>query len=66
MSHPTEQTEANISDFIVGVPRLNLGQHTKKFFLDVRDNIQDETITLSQSVGTHPIRMETSRFIKYI
>jgi hypothetical protein len=31
MSHRTQQTDANISDFIAGVPRLNLGQHTKKF-----------------------------------
>jgi hypothetical protein len=64
MSHRTEQTDANISDFIGGLPRLNLGQHTKKFFLDV-SIIQDETITLSQNVGPHPTRTETSRFIKY-
>jgi len=65
MSHRTEQTDTNISDFIVGVTRLNIGQHAKKFFLDV-SIIQDETITLSQNVGPHPTRTEISRFINYI
>lgn len=60
----TEQADASISDFIGGVPRLNIGQHTKKFFLDV-SVIQDETITLSKNFGSHPTRTETSRFIKY-
>jgi len=65
MLHHTELTDANISDFIVGVPRLNLGQHTKKFFLDV-SIIQDESITLFQNLGPHPTRTQSSRFILYI